>query len=498
MWLGFDLGTSGVKAAVLDNDGKIIRSAVEPYPTHIADGGVVEQEVSDWWRALVPAARVVDREVTKIVLTGQMQDLILLNERGEPLRPAILYSDVRAQAEAAAIIERVGKRQLIALTGNDQSADSLWAKVLWLKSNQPNLLSKAKILLFSPADYAAYKMTGNAVTDTTTASTTGLMILRERRWLDRATLEEFGIGEVGSLLPPLAAGGAQVGTLTADAAAELGLQPNIPVYHAPGDAGAATLGAGSGEIGQAYGYLGTSGWIAFSATQPGSPEQGVFTLAHTRPDQYIQVAPLLTAGGNLEWLSDLFGEADYDGLIGAALERPITAILYLPYLGGERAPFSDPLARAAFIGMSRNTERADMCRAALEGVAYAYAHVLDALLPERPRTFVLTGGGTRSMAWCQLFADILGQPVSIGEDAENVGVRGALLAVRVASGWLKSYAPAGYFPIRTIVTPNPDLAGRYAQKYAVFRAAYPALKPIFAALARKSHMPYASARLFAG
>ena len=184
-----------------------------------------------------------------------------------------------------------------------------------------------------------------------------------------------------------------------------------------------------------------------------------------------------------------------DRLIGAALERPIADILYLPYLGGERAPFSDPYARAAFIGMNRNAERADMCRAALEGVAYAYAHALDALLPERPQTFVLTGGGTRFMAWCQLFADVLGQPVSIAEDAENVGVRGALLAARFASGWPKSYAPAGYFPIRAILTPNPDLAPRYAQKYAVFRAAYPALKPIFAALAGKSHT---SKRLFAG
>ena len=162
MWLVFDLGTSGVKAAVFDSDGKIVRSAVEPYPTHTANGGVVEQEVNDWWRALIAAARVVDGEVTNIVLTGQMQDLILLNERGEPLRPAILYSDMRAQAEAAAISERVGKERLIALTGNDQSADSLWAKVFWLKRNQLDLLSTAKILLFSPADYAAYKMTGNA------------------------------------------------------------------------------------------------------------------------------------------------------------------------------------------------------------------------------------------------------------------------------------------------------------------------------------------------
>ncbi len=485
MWLIFDLGTSGVKAAVLDGDGKIVRNALEPYPTYMGGGGIVEQEVNDWWRALVAAAvAVAHGEVTRIVLTGQMQDLILLDERGEALRPAILYSDLRARAEAATIIEGIGKERLIALTGNEQGADSLWAKVLWIKRHQRDLLDLAKTLLFSPADCAVYKMTGHAVTDTTTASATGLMILRRRCWLERATLEEFGIGAVFPLLPSLVAGGAQVGTLKEDAAAELGLQPNIPVYRAPGDAGTTTLGAGSGEIGQAYGYLGTSGWIAFSAAQPGSPENGVITLAHARPGQYIQVAPLMTAGGNLEWVRDLFGEMDYDAVITAAMARPITEILYLPYLGGERAPFSDPLARAAFIGMGRNAERGDMYRATLEGVAYAYAHALDALLPERPGAFVLTGGGTRSQVWCQLFADILGLPVAIADDAENVSLRGALLAVRFESGCLKSYTPAGYFSTRTILTPNADLLARYAQKYALFRAAYPALKPIFAAQAR--------------
>ncbi|MEY2606590.1 MAG: xylulokinase [Verrucomicrobiota bacterium] len=263
MWLAFDLGTSGVRAAVLDNDGKIVRSAVEPYPTHIANGGVVEQEVSDWWRALVTAARVVDGEVTKIVLTGQMQDLILLNERGEPLRPAILYSDMRAQAEAAAIIERVGKERLIALTGNEQSADSLWAKALWLKRNQLDLLSTAKILLFSPADYAAYKITGNAVTDTTTASTTGLMMLRGRRWLDRATLEEFGSGEIGPRL-------------------WLSRHERLDRLQR------------------------CAAWLVGA---------GRFHTGAYPPDQYIHVAPLLTAGGNLEWVRDLFGEVECGGLI---------------------------------------------------------------------------------------------------------------------------------------------------------------------------------------
>ena len=212
----------------------------------------------------------------------------------------------------------------------------------------------------------------------------------------------------------------------------------MPVYHAPGDSGAVTLGAGSGEIGHAYGYLGTSGWIAFTASEPHSPDLGIFTLAHPRADQYIPIAPVLTAGGNLQWIRDLFGVDDYTNIITQALARPISNLIYLPYLNGERTPFSDPLARGAVIGLSSSTERADVYRAVLEGVVYAYRQVLDMLLPEQLEALTLTGGGTRSQGWCQMFADMLGIPIQIAADAENVGVRGALLSAQV-NEWYSSH-----------------------------------------------------------
>jgi xylulokinase len=485
LWLIFDAGTSGVKAALISEAGQIRCSAVQAYETFCADGGIAEQDAGAWWSAAVRACRALGdatREVSAVAVTGQMQDLILLDDAGEPVRPVILYSDTRARAEADEIIGRVGRERLRALTGNDQGADSLWAKLLWLRRHEPESLARARHLLFGAADVLVFRLTGVANTDTTTASTTGLMNLRERRWLDSDDFEMFGISEALPLLPVLSAGGAQVGSLLPSAAETLGLKPGLPVYHAPGDAGATTIGAGSGEIGRVYGYLGTSGWVAFTASEPGSPDQGVFTLAHPLPERAIQIAALLTAGGNLAWLRDLFNVEGYDSLIAEALARPLSSVLYLPYLNGERAPFSDPLARAAFIGMGQNTERADLYRAVLEGIAFAYRHALDSLLPERPLTLFLTGGGTRSESWCQLFADILEMPIACASDAENVGVRGALLAALALRGSISTYAPEGYPQALLTLEPEAARSEAYRRKYEHYRAAYPALKSLFASM----------------
>lgn len=482
LWLAFDIGTSGVKAALVRDDGEISATAVENYPTHNAEGGVVEQNVEDWWRAIVAACQSLGENLKNIIaicVTGQMQDFILLDRGGMPLYPVILYSDLRAKSEAAEISGKIGADRLLELTGNAQGADSLWAKLLWIRRNSTLSLDDTNVLLFGAADYAVFRLTGNTVTDTTTASTTGLMHLKERRWFETELLTEMGIAEFAPLLPDIVPGGARTGIVREDAAVVLGVPVGIPVFHAPGDAGATTIGAGSGEIGQAYGYLGTSGWAGFAAAEPGSPDRGVFTLAHPRPGQYIQVAPLLTAGGNLEWVRDLLDYSEYSAAIDAALDRPVTQIVYLPYLNGERAPFIDPLARAAFIGMGAGTRRADLVRAVLEGVAFAYRHVLDTLMTEALSQLIMTGGGTRSGKWCQLFADILGVPIVVIEDAENAAVRGAIMSAQVAAEVRADYALEARVNRATTFQPDSANHETYARKYAIYRAAYPALKPLF-------------------
>jgi xylulokinase len=484
LWLAFDIGTTGLKAALVAPDGEIVRSAYAGYATHTADGGIMEQEAADWWKAAVEACKELSKSddikrVEAVAITGQMQDLILVDDKGNPVHPVILYSDSRAITEADGIVRRIGVERLRSLTGNDQDAGGLLAKLLWLKLNQPKALESAKHLLLGAADFLAMKMTGVATTDTTTASTTGLMDMGARAVLSHAVLEEIGVGESHRLLPTISAGGSKTGVLTEAAAKELGLKAGTSVHHGPGDAGATTLGAGSGEAGPVYGYLGTSGWIAFTSPGRASPDQGAITLAHPKQTYYIQVAPLLTAGRNLEWVRDLFGSDDYDKLIEKALAAAPSNLLYLPYLNGERSPFRDPFARGAFVGLNSRTSKVDLYRAVLEGVVFGYRHALNSLLVLPATTLMLTGGGTKSVAWCQLFADIVNVPVAVAADAENVGVRGAVLAAQVALGEVNTYNPPGYFPVKMTLQPNPANRAHFDAKYQLFRDTYPALKPIF-------------------
>lgn len=479
LWLLFDVGTSGVKAALVDEDFSVLASASEDYPSHTASGGVVEQRAQDWWAASLAAVERLDRSrVQGIALTGQMQDVVLLGARGEPLRPVILYSDVRAQEEAAAIEAELGRAALLERTGNEQTAAGLPAKLRWLATHEPDALSGAQRLLLGGADYLALRLTGRAVSDTTTASTTGLLALATREWLEPELLERTVGVPVARLLPDLVAGGSRIGSVGERAAAELGVAAGIPVFLGPGDAAATTLGVGSGAPGRPYAYIGTSGWVAYSSRDTGDPERGVFTLAHPDPELFVCVAPLLTAGGNFDWIAQLTGASDHATMISAALALPPSELLYLPYLRGERSPFSDPFARGAFIGLDPNHGPRDLVRAVLQGVAFAYRHAVEVLVGERIEQLVTTGGGARSPGVGRLLADIVGVEVVIPEGAEHSGVIGALAASGVGahSGSGSAFAP----PISAHHRPAPELKRGYDATYRRFRLAYPALAGVFA------------------
>ncbi len=485
-WLVFDIGTTGTKAALLDAGGRVLRSATRDYATHSADGGIVEQNAGDWWRAACDAAREIDASgAESIAITGQMQNVILLDQEGKALRPVILYSDSRARTEADEVSAMLGGQRLRRLTGNEQGAGGLLAKLRWLANQERHHLLCARHLLMGAADVIAYHLTGSAASDMTTVSTTGLMALDARDWL---IIESGGLRSdnlaaatgvnIVSILPRLVAGGAQVGEVSEEMAAALGIHAGIPVHLGPGDAGAATLGAGSGESGKVYGYVGTSGWVAYTSAERGDPATGVFTLAHPRPGAYICVAPLLTAAGNFDWIKRIVGADTHAGMMEAAVAAPISRLLYLPYLNGERSPISDPLARGAFIGLSGAHTQADMVRAVLEGVAFAYRHALDALISAPVSRLVLTGGGARSPGWNQMLADVTAVEVAVAEDAANVGMRGALLAAQVARGERSDYA-LPELAISASYVPDTARAAAYGEKYAGFRSAYTALRELF-------------------
>ncbi|MCA9839106.1 MAG: hypothetical protein KC422_19490 [Trueperaceae bacterium] len=473
IYLAMDVGTTGLKAALIRASGEVLGTASATYASRTYAGGIVEQDAEDWWQVTLSVIQnLAASDAEAIVLTGQMQNLLLLDNAGQPLRPVILYSDSRASAEAEAIKVEMGKDRLRGQTGNDQEAGSLLAKLRWLQIYEPETLSRSKHLLLGAADYLAYKFTGNFVTDTTTAATTGLMDLTKGAWAEDL-LEELSLSETLSLLPELVEGGSEIGTLHLDMP---GIRRGIPVYLAPGDAGTATLGMGSGIAGRPYAYMGTSGWVAYTSAFRGEAAQGVFTLAHPDAELFICVAPLLTAGGNLNWARSQLGFATYEEMINGALSRPKSSLLYLPYLNGERSPFSDPYARGAFIGLSSSHSKADMARAVLEGVAFAYKHALSALIQEPIDKLLFTGGGSRSSRFAQLLADVTGLEVSIPAQPEFTGLRGAVLsaqALKTGQGYALSPEIA-----QTLTPKKSD----YEAKYELFLEAYKHLKNLFGKL----------------
>ena len=481
-WLVLDIGSGSAKAALMQA-GQVLNSAEEAYPTRHGDGGIVEQDAQQWWDAARRCCHALKAsELAGIALTGQMQAVLLLDEAGQALRPVILYSDTRARQEIEDIHALVDEAELTAQTGAKQNAGSLLAKLRWLQVHEPQSVKRARHLLLGGADAIAMRMSGQRASDSTTAATTGLWQRAAGKLLDAGMLRRLELGWALDLLPRIVPGGTRIGSLREESARELRLPAGTPVHLGPGDAGAATIGAGCGELGPAYAYVGTSGWVGYSAREIGDAAAGVMSLAHPKAGHYIQVVPMMTGAGNLRWLQGMFSDSSYDEIVAAAVACQPGALVFLPYLQGERAPFSDPLARGAFVGLAADTGRPQLYRAVLEGMIFAYRHTLSALMPAFPPHLTLIGGGARNRQLNQLFADILGLPIHLPPHAEFAGLHGALRAAQVAAGQHDSYA-LDSAPGARVLHPNPTHARHYDRQYRRFHAAYQALKPLFADMA---------------
>ncbi len=490
-----DVGTTATKTALFDDSGKLLAKAQAGYSLH-RPGDYVEQDPEDWWRALKEALtaikpHIIDEAIETVILGGQMQDLILLRN-GEVIHPAILYMDTRATVEIEEIESRLGRQRLIASSGNVQDGSSLPAKLLWLKKHLPQLYREADTLLFGAHDYLSFRMTGSRNTDYTTASTTGLMDIRVLCWA-RQMLHELDIRD--NWLPNLARADNRDGTLGPQAASFLGIPEGVPVLHGSGDVGTATVGAGAGEPGSIYCYLGTTGWVAESTDNDtlADPETGIYNLCHPDPSRLIHVGPMLLAGGNVDWalktISSFSEHADRYGLFekaAADVEAGSTGVLYFPWLAGERAPFKDPQARGCFIGLSQTTGREQLYRAVLEGVALSMRSIREAIQSKSARgsALILAGGGAGSALWSQIFADVFGCDVFTIEDEEDVGSKGSAIIAGKSLGWFSNYLSLeDVLKVKKQFKPDQRRKELYDRIYPAFRDTYPALKDLFSAIA---------------
>ncbi|MEW5958556.1 MAG: FGGY-family carbohydrate kinase [Chloroflexota bacterium] len=498
--VAIDIGTTGAKATLISRQGKILASAYVGYPTDSRENRV-EQSPDDWWEAACASLHSLREQhphlkPVGIALSGQMQDVILVDTE-KSLAPAILYADTRAQQEARQVLERLGEERLQQVTGNLQDASGLLAKLLWLKEHRPALYQSAHTLLVGAHDYLAWKLGGARVADYTTAATTGLLDLKANAWAD-GLFKTLGLRL--DWLPELVPAEARVGQIDEAAAKETGLPAGLPIFHGAGDAATTTLGAGAGEPGRYYVYLGTSGWLAATQTgEPADPRTGIFNLRHPDPAQLIMIGPMLTAAGNFEWLRQQFGPLElaawpaqeanpYDILNAQAAQAPAGShgVIYLPYLAGERSPFRDAHARGVFFGLTVNTTRQDLYRAVLEGVAFSMRAIRQAMSLANQMAaseLSLVGGGARSALWAQIFADVFACRVKVLADPGDVGARGAALIAGKALGWYDSFWPnAAYFPVQGVYEPASPAVQQYDRLFTVFGGLYPALQASFTAL----------------
>mgnify|MGYP001240475877 CR=1 FL=1 len=434
----FDVGTTAVKGVLVDEAGHPAAALSVEIPT-LFEGDRKEQNPQSWWDAF----REISLEFTKdvpsaqieaLVMSGQMQDLIPLDQALNPVCNAILYADGRAGEQAKRIEEAVGAERLLRLTGNRCDGSLPLPKLLWLKEHRPDLYARTSHVLISSKDYLIARLTGVCAGDVIAASTAGAMDILQKRWSGEL-LAAAGVSQ--DLFPKLLAAHQRVGGVLPETAEHCGYLPGTPVFAGTGDAGATTLASGISVPGQYNINLGTSGWVAAVSDSPLLTQEGVFNLAAMPEGRYINVVPFLNAGNVHSWIAGVMAgfsgweATDFDAL-GVLLNQSVPGsggTLFLPYLVGERFPVLDPDARGCYIGLTPRTTSADLVRAALEGVAFSIRQGLE-LLDAAPQSVSLIGGGGREAVWCQILADVLGREIAVFRDAE------LLPAITVASAAL--------------------------------------------------------------
>lgn len=480
MYLGLDLGTSGVKAMLIDADQNVIASANAALDVSRLHPGWSEQEPSHWVRATKQAIAELKGShpqslsaVKGIGLSGHMHGATLIGADDQVLRPCILWNDTRSHAEAAKLDADPRFR---ALTGNIVFPGFTAPKLLWVKNNEPDIFAKiAKVLL--PKDYLRLWLTGEHISEMSDSAGTSWLDTGKRAWSSEL-LAATDLTQ--AQMPHLVEGTEQGGTLRGELASEWGMGSGIIVAGGAGDNAASACGMGTVAEGQAFVSLGTSGvlFAANGAYLP-KPESAVHAFCHALPNTWHQMGVILSATDALNWHSHVTGKtpAELSAEVGDMLHAP-SSVTFLPYLSGERTPHNDAKIRGAFIGLGHETSRMTLTQAVMEGVTFAIRDSLEALKSAGTRIERVTaiGGGSRSRYWLTSIATALGMPVDIPADGDFGAAFGAarlgLIAATGADPLAVCTAPA----TAATVEPVSALSESYEEAYGRYRALYPALR----------------------
>jgi xylulokinase len=480
MFLGIDIGTSGVKAVAIDTHGAVVGQGSAALTVQRPQPLWSEQDPADWWAATtaavlaIPAA--IRRSVRGIGVAGQMHGATLLGADDRPLRPAILWNDGRSFAECAALEAEVPRLHEIA--GNIAMPGFTAPKLRWVRDHEPEIFAAVKTVLL-PKDYVRLLMTGDKASDMSDAAGTLWLDVAARAW-SGALLEACSLST--DTMPTLVEGSAVSGRLRAEVA-ELWGMGEIPVAGGGGDNAAGAAGIGVVTDGQALLSLGTSGviFVANDRFRP-NPARAVHAFCHCLPDMWHQMSVHLSAASCIDWVARLTGASGAAELFARAeAAGPASGPeLFLPYLSGERTPHNDPQVRGAFLRLDNDSSPERLAQAVLEGVAFALADGLDVLREAGTEVAELAviGGGARSRYWGETIAAAMNVPLVYLQGGEvGPALGGARLAQLAVDGGTPAevcVAP----PVAHVVQPDAALADRLAPKREAFRDAYPRITPL--------------------
>jgi len=490
VFLGIDVSTTGAKALLIDEMGKVISTATTALALSTPHPLWSEQEPAEWWhgtaasiRQALSQADLGGEDVAAVGLTGQMHGLVLLDAAGEPLRPAILWNDQRTGAQCDEIRQRLGFERLVAITGNDALTGFTAPKILWVQENEPAVYERARHILL-PKDYIRYRLTGEFGTDKAGASGTILFDLARRDWSGEV-LAALDIS--AEWLPQTFEGHEVTGHVSAPAAEATGLQTGTPVMAGGGDQAAGAVGVGAVEAGIVSLALGTSGVVFATTEKPSIEPQGrLHAFCHALPGRWHFMGVMLSAAGSLQWYRDTLAPgAAFDDLLApaGAVEPGCEGLLFLPYLTGERTPYPDPLARGAFVGLTVRHTQSHITRAVLEGVAFGLRDSFELIKTAgeiEVRQVRVSGGGARSALWRQILADVFQAELVTVNTTEGAAYGAALLAGVGAGAW-GDVRQACRAAIQVTGSTGPS-GQSYDGFYANYQALYPALKGIFPSL----------------
>ncbi len=484
MYIGVDLGTSAVKLLLMKKNGEIVKIVSKEYPLYINNEGWSEQNPSDWWKAVKSGIKElsdsVDVSLIKAIsFSGQMHGLVILDEKDNILRNAILWNDQRTQKQCD-YLNGLGLDNLIDNTANIALTGFTAPKILWVKENEPEIFNKiSKIML--PKDYIAYMLSGVFATDVSDASGMLLLDVKNRKW-SKYMMDLLDINE--NQLPRLFESYEVIGNVSKKAAEETGLSTDVKVVIGGGDQAVGAVGTGTVENNMCSVSLGTSG-VVYVASDNFKVKYGkdiLHSFCDATGKYHMMGVTLSAAGSNKWWMEEILKTKDNQAEQKNITELGKNKVFFLPYLNGERSPHNDPNAKGAFIGLNMTTSRENMTQAVLEGVAFSLRDSLETVrtLGIDVKKVRLTGGGAKSELWRNIIANIFNTDVEIINCEEGPAFGAAILAMTGDNAFenVEEAAKSLIHVVETI-SPSVELVELYNKRYEVYKKLYPSLKECF-------------------